>query len=151
VFPKEHVHLIRYKWLVDEPNETLNAVCRFLGVEEGVISEVPAENVGTYVAPSRYDRVLRRLFRVGATVGSLFPPQAWRKTSVPLLWLIQHTPQHRPELPQEERAKLIGYFEQDVRLLERLTGWDLDDWLAYRVAGTYSVRRSWAPSRRVVS
>jgi hypothetical protein len=151
MFPKDNVHLIRYKWLVDEPQETLNAVCRFLGVQEDVVSHVPAQNVGTYVAPSTYNRVLRSIFRGGASLGSLFPPQVWRKASVPLLWLIQRTPQHRPELPEAERARLVGYFEDDVRLLEQLTGWDLGDWLTYRAAGTYSVRNSWAPSRRVVS
>ncbi len=151
IFPKEQVHLIRYKWLVDEPTGTLNDVCRFLGIRENEILDVPAENVGTYVEPSVYGQVLRAIFRVGAAIGSLFPPRVWRKVSVPLLWLIQRNPQHRPELPQQERAKLVGYFEADVRLLEQLTGWDLRDWLTYRTAGTYSVRKSWAPSRRVVS
>lgn len=151
VFPREQVHLIRYKWLVDEPAETLNALCRFLGVDEDVIVDVPTQNIGTYVQPSMYDRALRDLFRFGAAMGSLFPPRLWRKVSVPFLWLIQRRPQHRPELPHEERAELVGYFEQDVRVLERLTGWDLADWLTYRQAGTYSVRKSWAPSRRVVS
>jgi hypothetical protein len=151
VFPKEQIHLIRYKWLVEDPGPTLNAVCEFLGVDQDVIFDAPAQNVGTYVEPTMYDRMLRSSIRIGATIGSLFPPQVWRKASVPLLWLIQRNPQHRPDLPQEERAKLIGYFEKDVRLLEQLTGWDLADWLTYRAAGTYSVRKSWAPSRRDVS
>jgi hypothetical protein len=151
LFPSEQVHLIRYKWLVDEPKETLNAVCRFLGVAEDVVAEAPAENVGTYVEPSTDNRVLRRIFRLGAEVGSLFPPRLWRKASVPLLWLIQRTPQHRPELAQEERATLVGYFEHDVRLLELQTGWDLEDWLSYRQTGAYSLRKSSPPARRLVS
>lgn len=151
LFPREQVHVIRYKWLVDSPGTTLDGVCRFLGVQEGLVAEVPAQNVGTYVSPSLYNRVLRRSFRAGAAVGSLFPPQVWRKASVPLLWLLQRQPQHRPELRPEDRAQLVGYFADDVRLLERLTGWELSEWLTYREGGTYSVRRSWAPSRRAAS
>jgi len=151
IFPRQQVQVIRYKWLVERPQETLDGVCRFLGVEEGVVSEIPAQNVGTYMFPSRYDRVMRATLRGGAAVGSLFPPKAWRKVSVPLLWLIQRRPQHRPELAQEDRARLIEYFAEDVHLLERMIGWDLSDWLTYREGGTYSVRKSWAPSKRTVS
>jgi len=151
VFPSSQILVIRYKDLVDEPRATLNSVCRFLDVAVDMVVDVPAQNIGTYVEPSAYNRALRALVRGGARVGSLFPPRVWRKASVPLLWLIQRQPQHRPELAPDQRARLVGYFEQDVRLLEQQTGWDLEDWLSYRPAGTYSVRKSWAPSRRLVS
>jgi hypothetical protein len=84
-------------------------------------------------------------------VGSHFPPQVWRKASLPLQWLIQHTPQHRPELAEAERAQLIDHFTADIEVVEEITGWDLQAWRAYREGGTYSVRKSWAPSRRLVS
>ena len=31
--------------------------------------------------------------------------------------------------------------------MEELTGWDLAAWRTYREGGTYSVRKSWAPSQ----
>ena len=37
--------LIRYRELRDAPGETADRVCRFLGVETGLISEVPRHNV----------------------------------------------------------------------------------------------------------
>lgn len=151
LFPREHVHVIRYRSLVDEAVPTIDAVCRFLGVEEGRIPEVPPQNVGTYVAPGRRTRVLNRAMRAGAAVGSLFPPQVWRRASVPLLRLIQRDPRHRPELDPHDRAALVGYFAEDTVRLEELIGWDVSDWRSYRSAGTYSVRRSWAPSRRLAS
>jgi hypothetical protein len=107
--------------------------------------------VGGYVPPSRYNEVLRTAFRYGADIGSHFPPQVWRKVSVPLQWLIQRTPQHRPELPPADRAQLIDRFVDDIAIVEEETGWDLETWRSYRVGGTYSVRKSWAPSRRLVS
>jgi hypothetical protein len=151
VFPSDQVLVLRYKWLVEEPPRTLDTVCRFLGVDEGILDEAPALNVGTYVPPTPSTRLLRGAMRGGAALGRLFPPQLWRKASIPLLWLIQRTPQHRPELPPEERADLIGYFSEDITLVEELTGWDLTEWRTYREGGTYSVRRSWAPSRRLAS
>jgi hypothetical protein len=151
VFPRDQVHVIRYKSLVDEPGSTLDEVCRFLGIEEGVVTEAPARNVGGYVAPSNYTRALRLAFRHGAALGSHFPPQVWRKASLPLQWLIQRTPQHRPELAESDRAQLVDYFSEDIDLVEEETGWDLRDWRIYREGGTYSVRKSWAPSRRLVS
>ncbi|HXQ61420.1 MAG TPA: sulfotransferase [Acidimicrobiales bacterium] len=151
VFPREQVLVLRYKWLVEEPGRTLDAVCRFLGVDEGVLDEAPALNVGTYVPPTPTTRLLQGAMRGGAAVGRLFPPQVWRKASIPLLWLIQRTPQHRPELPPHDRARVMSYFADDIALVEELTGWDLAQWRTYREGGTYSVRRSWAPSRRLAS
>jgi hypothetical protein len=151
VFPRHQVHVVRYLSLVDDPSATLDGVCRFLGVEPGVVTEAPAKNVGGYVPPSLYNQALRVAFRHGAAVGSHFPPQVWRKASLPLQWLIQRTPQHRPELKAADRARLIDYYAEDITLVEEETGWDLEAWRTYRSGGTYSVRKSWAPSRRLVS
>jgi hypothetical protein len=151
VFPRQQVLVLRYKWLVEEAPRTLDAVCRFLGVDEGVLREAPAQNVGTYVPPTPATRLLQGAMRGGAAAGRLFPPRVWRKASIPLLWLIQRTPQHRPELSPADRAELIDYFSDDITVVEELTGWDLVQWRTYREGGTYSVRKSWAPSRRLAS
>jgi hypothetical protein len=45
LFPRRQVLLIRYRDLRDAPAETADRVCRFLGVETGVISTVPRHNV----------------------------------------------------------------------------------------------------------
>jgi hypothetical protein len=151
VFPRDQVLLLRYKYLVDEPASALNEVCRFLGVEEGLVTEIPPRNVGTYVHPTLYDRLLRTTFRLGAFAGSAFPPEVWRRASIPLLWLIQRRPGHRPELSESTRTRLAEYFADDVEIVERLTGWDLSEWTGHREGTAYSLRKSWAPSRRVAS
>lgn len=151
LFPRDQVHIIRYMELVEAPSATLDGVCRFLGVDEGVVTEVPARNVGGYVPPTPYARILRAAFRRGASLGRHFPPQVWRKASLPLQWLMQRTPQHRPELQEGDRAQLVDYFAEDIDIVEEITRWDLGAWRIYREGGTYSVRKSWAPSRRLVS
>lgn len=151
LFSREQLHLIRYQSLVEEPQATLDGICRFLGVQEGLIEEAPPKNLGGYVSPSLPTRALQMVYRESAAIGRFFPPQVWRKASLPLQWLMQWTPQHRPELAERDRAKLIDYFAEDIPLVEEATGWDLTQWRTYRKGGTYSVRKSWAPSRRLVS
>lgn len=45
LFPREQVLLLRYQELRDAPVETADRVCRFLGVETGLINEVPRHHV----------------------------------------------------------------------------------------------------------
>ncbi|MGA2837580.1 MAG: sulfotransferase [Acidimicrobiales bacterium] len=149
--PRERVHLLRYRELVDRPTEAVAAICEFLGVAPGLAMEPPGLNVGTYVPPTRVNAVLRASIRGGAAVGSLFPPRYWRKASVPFLRLLQRSPEHRPDLTPAQREELAGHFVDDVALLESLTGESFQDWLGSQGRGTYSVRKSWAPSRREVS
>ena len=151
LFPPEQIHVVRYRDLVDAPRETLDGICRFLGVAEGALDEVPPRNLGGYVPPSLYNRILQTLLREGAAVGSHLPPQVWRKASLPLQWLIQRSPQHRPELSESDREQLLGYFADDITVVEEETGWDLSQWRTYREGGTFAVRKPRAPSRRLVS
>ena len=151
VFPRDQVHVLRYKDLVDDPAGSLSEICAFLGVSGDLVTEVPSANVSTYVAPTRRAAVLQGLVRGGAAVGRFFPPQLWRKVSTPLLVALKRESRNRPELTQHQRSQLIGYFADDIRLLEQVMGRSYSDWLTHRVGGTYSVRRSWAPSSRVAS
>lgn len=45
LFPREQVLLVRYRDLRDTPVETADRVCRFLGVDTGVVTQVPRHNV----------------------------------------------------------------------------------------------------------
>lgn len=150
-FPRDHVHVLRYKDLVDSPADATDAICEFLGAEKGLITRVPVKNVGTFVGDSSFNRLVRLSIRAGAWGGQFFPPRVWRRASKPLLRVLQHSPAHRPELSAADRASLVPFFEADVRQLESETGLSFEDWLADRGSGTYSVRKSWAPSRREVS
>jgi hypothetical protein len=150
-FPREHVHVLRYRDLVDEPINALNGICGFLGVEADAVMDVPSENVSTYVPPSTTTKVLQAAVRSGASIGRYLPPQVWRKASAPLLSALQRSGGHRPELSAGVRARLLEGFADDIAVLERMTGQSFDDWRVHSAEGTYSVRRSWAPSGRVAS
>jgi hypothetical protein len=150
-FPREHVHVLRYRDLVDAPTAALNGICGFLGVAPDAVPEVPSENVSTYVPPSTATKVLQAAVRSGATVGQFLPPQVWRRASTPLLSALRRSGGHRPELNGADRSRLLERFADDIALLEELTDQSFDDWRVHSAEGTYSVRRSWAPSGRVAS
>ena len=141
-FPRTQVHILRYRDLVDEHDRSLDGICEFLGVDTGLVSEAPLENVSTWVAPTPVNQALRAVVRAGAGVGRRFPPQVWRRASAPVLATLQRRPGNRPELSSQDRRDLAVRFADDVRRLERLTGDSYEDWLASPGRGTYSVRRS---------
>src|SRR3954452_9229037 len=83
--PREQVLLLRYRQLVDAPQQTLDRVCAFLGIAEGQAHAVPPENVKPYVPDGAGYRALARAVRIGAALGAFAPPQAWRLASRPLI------------------------------------------------------------------
>ena len=151
VFPREQVHLLRYRQLIDEPRRALDQICRFLGIEAGLLDGAAPSNVSTWVEPTATNRVLQRAVRAGARFGSHGHPAVWRQLSRPLLATLRRTRGQRPRLDPAIRLTLVSRMRDDMELLERLTGDAYPDWLSGEERGTYSVRSSWAPSGRVHS
>ena len=130
-FPREQVLLLRYRDLKDHPGTTLDRVCAFLGVETGVLAEIPRENVNRHVVEDTpVNGVLRGLLRAGATFGHRFPVPLRRAARGPLLTVLQRKPGARPVTTPEERAALLPQFADDIALLQEVTGERYDDWLS---------------------
>jgi hypothetical protein len=142
VFPREQVHVLKYRELVGEPQAALDTICRFLGVAEGRVAAVPNSNVSTWVPPTPVNRVLQGAVRLGARVGSHAPPTVWRRASAPLLSVLHRSGQHRPDLDPGLRRTLIERFTPDVELLGEIMGKSYADWLSPVGRGTYSTRSS---------
>jgi hypothetical protein len=124
VFPREQVHVVLYRDLRREPVSTLDGICAFLGVDTGVVTSVPASNVTAAAAASGLDRavgrVLPALDRLPASVRAPATARIRR-------WL-QREQRTRAPLTAEERTRLLPVFDEDVALLEKLTGLDLTHW-----------------------
>lgn len=142
-FPQEQVLVLRYRSLVDDPRTALNRVCRFLGVAEDVVTEIPSGNSRPFVHHSVRTRVLGPLVRAGAAAGQFLPPHAWRLASRPLVGqLHQRGKPARPRLTAEQRELLRRPFLPDIALLEELTGDSYDDWRVHRDGGSFHTRQS---------
>jgi hypothetical protein len=140
--PPSRVKVVRYRRLIDEPRETLDDICVFLGVDTGVLAGLPDSNLGRWSHDTPTNSVLRRAVRAGAAAGSLVPPRVWRAAERPLRTALQRGGATRPRLDPAVRAGLVGGFADDIALLSRLTGADYSDWLSSVGNGTYTLRKS---------
>jgi hypothetical protein len=128
-FPREQVLLLRYRELKDNPAATLDRVCSFLGVETGVLTAIPKENVNRHVVEDNaVNGVLRYLLRTGATFGHRFPVPLRLAARGPLLTVLHRKHGTRPVTTPAERAALLPLFADDIALLEEVTGASYADW-----------------------
>ena len=140
-YPREQVLVLRYRQLVDEPQQTLDTVCSFLGVEHGHAVKAPPENVRPFVPASRRNLALARLIRAGAAAGAYVPPRAWRVASVPLLKALHASGTARPPLSVEQRREVLAPLLDDIAELEQLTGQSFADWRGDEGRGEFRARQ----------
>ena len=132
VFPRDQVLVFRYKSMITDPGGLLDQVCGFLGVQPGVITEVPRENVTAHPPLTARHRSLARLVRAGSALATAMPGRAGTAITDRLQRSLQSGAEARQPLTWDQRRALLPRFESDIRLLESLTGEDFSDWLAPR-------------------
>jgi Sulfotransferase family len=126
VVPPEQVHVVLYRDLRRDPVATLDGICAFLGVDTGVVGTVPAENVTAAAAQSRVDQLVGYLLpALDLLPGAVQAPVTTRVRR----WL-QREQRTRAPLTADERSALLPAFDEDITLLEKLTGLELDHWRA---------------------
>jgi hypothetical protein len=138
---RDRVLVLRYRELVSTPAATLDRVSRFLGIGEGQIDTVPPDNSRPFVTDGLRTSVLGRAIRLGASAGSLVPPEVWRSASRPLVAALQHGGQEqRPKLGSEQRSVLLEECLDDIALLESVLGESFDDWRSTTGRGSFKER-----------
>ena len=141
--PLEQVLVLRYRDLVDDAHGALDRVARFLGIREGVVTEIPRGNSRPFVHQSVRTRVLGPVVRAGASAGQFLRPEVWRAASRPIVGqLHQRGNPARPRLTEEQSEELRGPFLEDIELLESVTGQSFEDWRTHRGGGTFHTRQS---------
>jgi hypothetical protein len=137
----ERTLVIRYRDIIDEPQVTVDRTCRFLGIAEGHVGQIPRDNSRSFVTPGWRPSVLGPVLRAGARLGAYAPPHVWRRASAPLITRLSGRQEnHRPHLTPEQRERLMAAFAQDVRQLAALTGQDFGDWLSTESRGSFAER-----------
>jgi hypothetical protein len=130
VFPREQVLVFRYRALVESPARVLDRICAFLDVPQGILTEVPRENVTAHPRRSLRHVAVSRAQRISTTVSRILPGAA--AMSGTLERILQRDSPPRQPLTWAQRQALIPRFEEDIRLLEFMTGEDFSDWLQPR-------------------
>jgi hypothetical protein len=138
---RERVLVLRYRQLVSEPVDTLNRVCRFLGLEQNQIEAVPPDNSRPFVEDGWRSGLLGGAIRLGATAGSLARPELWRTASRPLISALQRGgAAQRPKLTPEQRQLLLEPCLDDITLLETVIGESFEDWRSSTGRGSFKER-----------
>jgi hypothetical protein len=131
-FPREQVLVFRYRALIENPAAALDRVCAFLGVPQGVLSEMPRENVTAHPDPTLRHRAVARTLRAGHSLTAALPGQAGTSLIDQLERILQQDAAPRRPLTWQQRQAVLPYFEDDIRRLESVTGEDFSDWRAPR-------------------
>jgi Sulfotransferase family len=132
VFPPDQVLVFRYRALITDPVNTLDQVCSFLGVQTGLLTELPLENVTVQPHPTARHAIVSTARRAGAALTALLPGHLGAGLTDRLEHMLQQDAAPRRPLTWEQREALIPQFESDIALLERVTGQSFGDWLGPR-------------------
>jgi hypothetical protein len=132
LFPREQVLVFRYARLLDEPVRVLDEICAFLGVDQGIISEIPRENVTSHPERSIAHAALSRVLRGAEAAGRHLPGAAAAAATARIERILQRDAPARQPLTWQERQAVLPALESDVRLLERVIDADFSDWLRPR-------------------
>jgi hypothetical protein len=134
----------------------LDEICAFLGVDQGIISEVPPENVTSHPERSAAHTALSRALRGAEAAGRHLPGTAGTAVTARIERILQRGARSRQPLTWEERQVLLPGLEGDIRLLEKITEADFSDWLRpkersggqveARPAGQHQARNSQPPA-----
>jgi Sulfotransferase family len=132
LFPREQVLVLRYRRLVDDPAGTLDQICAFLGVQPGLLTEIPRQNVTSHPEPTLSHRAVSLAQRAGSTVGGWVPGLTAATLTGPLERYLQRHSRERQPLSWDQRQELIPRFEADIELLETVLGESFRDWVQPR-------------------
>jgi hypothetical protein len=134
LFPSEQVLVFRYRALIDSPAQALDRICAFLGVRQGLLTQMPRENVTAHPDPTLRHRTVARALRTGHTITAALPGHAGSGLIDRLESVLQQDAAPRRPLTWEQRQALLPCFDTDIKLLESITGEDFSDWLGPRGA-----------------
>jgi hypothetical protein len=135
------VLVVRYRQIVEEPIETVDRVCAFLGIEPSRVREIPRDNAHNYAEPSWRTTAIGPVVRAGAYLGQFVRPEVWRAVSRPIVAQLADGTSHRPKLSQEARERLKVHFADDIELLGELTGDDFSLWRSNESRGSFDERK----------
>src|ERR1035441_555485 len=128
LFPREQVLVLRYRLLVDEPLQSLDRICEFLGVQTGVLTEIPRHNVTSHPESTLAHSAVSLAQRAATAVGTLIPGLTAATLTGPLERFLQRHSRDRQPLSWEQRQEILPGFETDIKLLEDVLGESFADW-----------------------
>jgi hypothetical protein len=128
IFPREQVLVLLYRELRENPIETLDQVCAFLGVETGRLTDLPSENITAHVGDGIVNNAVHKAVQGVNGLGGVAPAAVRRAARAVAVKVLQREQRTRRALTVEERCLLLPHFSEDLELLERVTGRSFAHW-----------------------
>lgn len=124
-FPAEQLRIYLFDDFVQNPEEIMRDLFRFLGVRDDVHIDFSRRYNPSFIPKNRFITLLNAQKRFRDWVKSMLP-RSLRSRAKTMLF----TNKNLPKMTDEERRFLIDIFEPDIRQLSRLINRDLSSWLA---------------------
>lgn len=124
VFRRDQILIVFYEDWVQQPLETLRAICQYLDVEYHDLP-ITRHNITVGIWSPGLQRLLTSN-NYAVRMGSKLLPSVARNKFGSLIQRINKRP--KPALSVSMRARLIDHFFEDVRRLEVITGRQLSSW-----------------------
>jgi len=131
-FPEDQLLFLQFDRIKEDSAALYREVCEFIDVDPEFVPETLNEKSNaarTIKNPAVYffkQKVAKLLSH-----GGLDPVRrAIKKMGIPdLIRGFNQQPMEKPPLTDEQREKLVEYYREDVRKMEKLLGWELEHWL----------------------
>lgn len=128
--PRSSAHIIRFDALRADPGAAYRETLAFLGLDDDGRQDFPVVN-GAH--RRRYPALARLVLNPPLLRAPLWRlRKILRSARLPVVEALRERQRQdtvRAPLSAAMRAELASHFADDIRLLERLLGWDLRDWL----------------------
>lgn len=127
IFPKKQIHIIIYEKFLTHPDECMQKICSFLGVDD---SFIPSLNMS-----KKYNESIRPKFKLPQFFVMLYrkySPLSMRKGFIDSLILklesVNRVSTPFPKVETDLRKELMDLFDFPNKQLQQLTGSDLSVW-----------------------
>ncbi|MHC4662738.1 MAG: sulfotransferase domain-containing protein [Planctomycetota bacterium] len=143
LFPRKQIHLIRFKDIKTKAAEVIRRLYLLLGVDDKYKPRALRSRPQAVIYSMsrlhwmrlinklqyRYNQSRTRLYAKNLGPFGLFLKQKMYSVDRRILAPVLQNP--RPSLSKSLKKLLVCVYENDIRRLEKITGWNLSEWLLY--------------------
>jgi len=123
-FDPSNIHVVLYDDIKKSPEEVMNDLYRFLGVDQDFIPDFSVRHNAAMLPANKVSSILTNNIFLRKNVIDKIGPGARRK-----LKKIFYRSEGIPQLSQQQKSALLPFFAEDIVSLQKLIKKDLSHWL----------------------
>jgi len=131
-FPKKQVMVIKYEEVQNNPSQVVKKVYEFLGVDKGYEPEYNLLNKTGSVKSSLVQTLFFKQSNIRKALVNIIDPILPLHRRTKIRWAINEWNTKESKADKEdfefEKKQLYNYYIEDIKLLEKVTGIDFNEW-----------------------